>query len=203
MTAKKNEAKLTKTGALVTPRGRLTFFGTPALFKPQLFKNETDQSKAKYQANILFPKDADMSLLKSTVRDRVNATNWTKPEKEKIIRDNEMFHHTGDDPYLSELYENFPVSIRTSVLASKGAPKVYQADLTVCTDETEVYGGRWARLVVNPWCYSFGGKGVTWELQLVQLLAHDKPLGGFARPTVEDSFEPVELDPNDGLEGLL
>jgi Protein of unknown function (DUF2815) len=201
MPIEKNEARLTKTGSIVTPRGRLSFFGAPALFRPVLAKGETDKDKAKFQAMLLFPKDADISLLRTTVKERIMATNWTKAEKDKVISTDAMFHDTRDDPYLNELHEQFPFSIRTG---TRVAPDVRTASLETCLDETQVYAGRWARLVVNPWCYSYGGKGVTWDLQLVQLLKNDEPFTSFSRPRAEDAFEKAELEADgDSLEGVL
>lgn len=203
MTIENNEARMTKTGAITTPRGRLSFFGAPAIFRARVFKDEKDVSKAKYQANLLFPKDADISLLRSTVKERVMAMGWSKAEKDKVISADEMFHKNWTDPYLSDICDEFPISIRTSLLASKGpAPEVRTALLDICTDETEVYGGRWARLVVNPWCYSYGGKGVTWDLMLVQLLQHGEQIGR-SRPRAEDSFERVELDGDKSAESVF
>jgi len=101
-----NAAKMTKTGAIVTPRGRLSFFGKPALFQPQLMKGEIDQKKAAFQAMLLFPKDADISLLRSTVKERVKAKAWTSAEKEKVLKADGMFHKAEDDTYLAEFAED-------------------------------------------------------------------------------------------------
>lgn len=196
MTTEKNEAKTTKTGALVTPRGRLMY---PSLFRRCLMKGETDQSKAKFQATLLIPKDADISLLRTTVKERISA-KWTAAVvKASKIRGG--FLETKNDPRLEEISDDFPTMIRTSGMI---APGVFAADIKECKDEAEVYGGRWARLVVNPWCYDhpIGGKGVSWELQHVQLLKHDEALG-FVRASPEDSFEAVELDKNQSAESVF
>lgn len=196
MTTEKNEAKMTKTGALVTPRGRLMY---PALFRARLMKGETDQSKAKFQVTLLLPKDADLALLQSTVKERI-ATKWT-PNIVKTAKIKGGFLETKDDPRLQDICDDFPIMIRTS---SPTKPGVYTPDVRACTDETQAYAGRWARLVVNPWCYDHpvGGKGVSWELQHVQLLKNDEQLG-FARADAEEAFEPVELDENQSAESVF
>jgi hypothetical protein len=196
MAIEKNEAKTTKTGALVTPKGRLMY---PSLFRARLMKGETDQSKAKFQVTLLIPKDADTTLLLKTVKERINS-KWT-PGVIKTSKIKGGFLQTKDDPKLEELADEFPTLIRTNATM---APGVFTSDVKPCKDETEAYAGRWARLVVNPWCYDHpvGGKGVSWELQHVQLLKHDEQLG-FMRASAEESFEAVELDENQSAESVF
>ena len=169
---------------IATPKGRIIY---PALFKPSLMKGETDESKARFQVALLIPKDAVLAILTQAVIDKVN-DKWSAAVV-KTSKIKKPFIRTEDDPKWMEYADEFPVMIRTN---SKERPGVVMANLKECTDETQVYGGRWAVLALNPFAYDHpvGGKGVSWGLQHVQLLENDDPIGP-GRIRAEDAFEAV------------
>lgn len=176
-----------KTGLIITPKGRLIY---PDLFHKSWMKgeNKTDDSKGRYRATLLFPKAADLSILLKAVNDAAFG-EWGANPKFKVKK---PFLKTEDQPRLAELAADFPTFIRLSSsqkpdIALASAPKV------PVTDESEVYGGRWAviSLNANTWSHDTGGKGVSLYMNHVMLLDHDEPLGS-SRPKMEDVFEAVE-----------
>jgi len=179
-----NKGYVTKSGLVVTPKGRMLY---PGVFHTSLPKGETDHSKATYQLTLLFPKTADMAVLSKMVNDAIEA-KWGKgPYKFKI---KEPFLKTEDQPRFAEHAEEFPVMLRA---ANKQKPAVVFASMKPCDSEEEVYGGRWAAMSLNAyaWDHPTGGRGVSFGLNHVQLLDHDEPMGG-GRVRVEDAFEAVD-----------
>ena len=175
-------------GEVVTPRGRLLY---PSLFKKQLMKGETDESRAKYGVSILL-RDSGLTAMMEAVNEKI-VDKWGADARKKFkIR--MPFIKTEEQPRFSELASDFPVLIRTS---TKDKPGVVYANMKECDEssENEVYSGRWGRLTVNAFAYEHptGGKGVSFGLQHVQLLEHDDVLAG-GRIRVENAFEAVELE---------
>lgn len=183
MTVDLNKGYVTKSGLIVSPKGRMLY---PGLFKPSLPKGETDQAKASYQLTLLFPKTADLGLLAKAVNDCARE-KWGENPKFKIKK---PFLKVEDQPRFAEHAEAYPVMVRAG---NKQKPALVFANLSVCDKEEEVYGGRWATMSLNvfPWEHPTGGKGVSLSLNHVMLLDHDEPMGG-GRVRVEDAFEAVE-----------
>lgn len=184
-----NKGYVTKSGLLVTPKGRMLY---PELFEPTLPKGETDKSRASYQLTLLLPKSADMTLLAKAVNDAI-AEKWGAPPtggyKFKVKK---PFVKTEEQPRFAEYADVYPVMIRAG---SKQKPAIVFASLKPCDSEDEVYGGRWALVNLNAyaWDHPTGGKGVSFGLNHVQLLDHDEPMGG-GRVRVEDAFEAIGDD---------
>lgn len=171
-------------GHYITPRCRMVY---PALLEKSLPKGETDPAKAKYQITLLFPKGADLAALvnaaEKTIADNISA------EKRKTVRIKKPFIKTEEQPRFADLAEDYPVMVRAS---ANYKPQVIRADTQPENDESNIYGGRWCRVSLNPYWYDHptGGKGVSFGLQNVQLLEHDDPIGG-GHVKAEDQFEPV------------
>jgi hypothetical protein len=187
---------------LVTARGRLSY---PHLFKPSAGMGDGGGEGAlRYSTTLLFPDNADISLLQETCY-LIAAEKWGAKWREKFPKlpmpwknstdenQNGIPHYKviGIDP------KEFPVFIRTGSLADFGPPKVVEPDprVRVGSDRAdEVYAGRWARLTVQPYAYERPSKkGVSLGLQNVQLLENDEPLGSMRR-AAEQEFSPVELE---------
>jgi hypothetical protein len=187
------KARRIKSGEIITMKGRLLY---PALFKPSLPRGETDRSKVRYQATLAIPKAYDLKLLSEIVAETIKE-KWGDgaATKHKIKK---PFIKTEDQPRLAEFAEDYPVLIRSN---SKDRPRVVYANLKECTDEADVYGGRWACLLINPYAYDHptGGKGVSFGLQHVQILDNDEPMGG-RRIRAEDAFEMVSEDTAEGAQ---
>src|SRR5208282_4720934 len=167
-----NKGYVTKTGLIVTPKGRMLY---PDLFRKTLPKGETDQTKASYQLTLLFPKSASMGFLLAGVNQTIKDKWGPGPYKFKVKK---PFIDTAEQPRFAEYADEYPIMIRAS--NKKDKPKVAFSNLKICDSEEEVYGGRWAVMCVNPyaWEHPTGGRGVSFGLNLVQLFAHDEPMGG-------------------------
>jgi hypothetical protein len=174
-------------------KGRLLY---PSLFRPHLRRGDT-QDKARYQATLAIPKAYDTKLLSEVVAELIEE-KWGKnaAQKHKIKK---PFVKTEDQPSLAEYAEEYPVLLRSR---SKDRPKVVYANLKECTDEADVYGGRWACLLVQPYAFEHaeGGKMINFGLQHVQILDNDEPMGGRVRVQAEDAFEAVGDDAPDGVQ---
>ena len=179
-----NKGYVTKSGLIVTPKGRMIY---PGVFTASVPKGETDKSKAAYQLTLLFPPAADLTLLTKAVADKIEETWGKGPYKFKIKR---PFIKVEEQPRLAEFAEAYPVMIRAG---NTQKPAAVFANLSPVEDETEVYGGRWATMSVNvyTWDHPTGGRGVSFGLNHVMVLDHDEPMGG-GRVRVEDAFEAVE-----------
>lgn len=187
----------TESGNIHTPKGRMVF---PALFKPQLPKGETDESKAKYQITLLFPEDADLTLLEEAIDEKMADEFKAADIKRGKIKT--PFLDTADQERYAEYADDYPVMIRLNanfkpdVVTPNGKGTVDEDD-----EADEVYGGRWARVSVRPfaWSHPTGGKGVSLGLQNVQLLDHDEPIAG-GRVKGVNEFAPVESNALEDLE---
>jgi hypothetical protein len=172
----------TKAGTLLLPKGRLSY---PNLFVARAMKGEPAE-KAMYGTTILLPGSVDLKLAIAMV-DRAVTEKWgagAKVRKKPFLKSAEKMED-------EELAKAFPIMIRSS---SKQRPGVIFANCDPCTDEEEVYPGRWARLSVRAYCWDHpaNGRGVSFGLSNVQLLDHDERIGG-GRAKAEDEFSPVEV----------
>lgn len=190
----KNAARATESGNIITPKGRMVY---PAFFKPQLPPGEKDPEKARFQATLLIPADADISALEAKVNELVDEN--VPAGKRKTTKIKLPFLATEDSKSLAEYAEDYPHMIRC---AAKFAPDVVtpQGDRTIKEDEEAdwVYGGRWARFSVRPywWSHKTGGMGVSFGLQNVQLLQDDDPIAG-SRVRGTDEFSDASDDLDD------
>lgn len=184
----------TPTGAIVTPKGRLTFVALA-----EKFVSKADKAKGKTQENdgahivcICFPPDVDLTVLKKAVGDTAKEKFGDKVKGLKNpIRD----AAENDRPGHEEGW--FMVRAKTfqapGVIDPEGNPVNKRADGESNDDVKErtleeCYSGRWARISVMPNAYDTeGNKGVNLYLNNVQLLDHDEPLGG-RRSRPEDDF---------------
>jgi Protein of unknown function (DUF2815) len=165
---------------LLMAAGRLSY---PHLFKPSKMPGDSDD-KAKYSTAILIPKNADISLLHDWIK-KAAIGKWGSAVNMDKIKLPVLDHAEKTED--AELAANFPWMIRC---ASQMEPAVTFPNGERCVTESEVYGGRWARVSVNvfTWEHKLSGRGVSVGLSNVQLLAHDDRLGG-GRVNVEKEFE--------------
>lgn len=187
---------MSPSGNVITASGRLCY---PHFFQATLPMNETDPKKARFQTSMVFPKDADLSLLKKLVEDTITA-KWPEYPKcqqdpKKYLKIRKPFLKTVEHPKIGVDPEAFPVLIRTS---SPTRPQIIRGDGSPVTEfeSEDVYAGRWARLSLRLYAYPKNdspniGKGVSFGLQNVQLLDHDEPLAQM-RPLAETEFEAIK-----------
>jgi hypothetical protein len=187
-------AAFEKGGNIITPKGRIVY---PSLFRPSLPPGEKDEDKARFNATLLIPADADYKALQDAVEALIEE-NVPAAKRKSVKR---PFLNTSDSNSLEDYADEFPVMIRC---AAKYAPDVVtpNAQRTYKEEEEadEVYGGRWARFSVRPyfWSHKTGGMGVSFGLQNAQMLDHgDAIAGGRVRGTSE--FESASDDDLDGM----
>ena len=178
----------TKVGTLLLPSGRLSY---PHLFIPKAVTDEPGGEK-KYSTAIMLPPDVDLSLAVQMVEAAANE-RWGK-EAASGKRIKKPFLKHAEKTEDQELAAQFPYLIRCS---SKNRPQIMFANGAFCTDDEEVYPGRWARISVRAyaWEHQTGGRGVSFGLSNVQILDHDERIGG-GRVNAEDEFDPVEIAGN-------
>jgi hypothetical protein len=175
MTIDLTKCRVSKSGNIITPKGRLSF--------PQLFvaKSAPGSDKAKFGCSILLPPTADIGLLKQAA-EKCAKEKWGEKMPSKLKT---PFLKAEDYEY--EGYEQGWVLLRPTSLTKPG---IVDAAGNNVDEDSQVYPGRWAVLSLRPFAYdSNGNRGVSFGLQNVQLLDHDEPIGGRAR--AEDEFEPV------------
>lgn len=179
-------AKLTKSGRVNTPKGRLAFV---TLAEPRAKKDAKPGAKPKYSVAILLPKGADISALKKLAADKAKEkwgdkipAKMRNPIKKCVeCQDKDGNTYAGfDDPRFE--YCIWPTAInKPGVIDGKNQP---------VTDAGDMYSGRWGMLNVHAYWYDMdGNRGISFGLDNVQLLDHDDSLGGRSKATSE--FEAV------------
>lgn len=170
-----------KTGEIFSPKGRLVY---PELLTARPNRKIPD-SKPKFGALLLIPKTADVSAIKNAIEEAARAEHG-KDWKNKKLR--LPLVKTTDEPKLAEYAEDYPYVLKAS--ANQDFPPVVFGPNAkpFSGDRSDIYGGRWAVIAGGAWGYSTGSSGVGWNLNRVQLLDHDEPIGG-GRVTSSDGFE--------------
>lgn len=168
--------KVLESGSILTPKGRLIVFNN-SLFEPQLPRGETDKAKAKFQATLLLPADADLTILKKAVADCAKA-EFSEKQRKGL---KSPFLKTEDQERYVEYADDYPALIRCS---ANYKPDVVNQSSTGNIDEEdapdEVYSGRWARFSVRvyAWDHPTGGRGISLGLNNVQVLDNDEAIAG-------------------------
>lgn len=178
-----NKCRVAASGNIITAKCRMSF---PNLFTAKPFEDGDD--KKFFSLSLLIPGTADISLLKQAAEKCAKEKFGDKmPPKLK-----NPFLKAGDIASSAE-FEGWTL-IRTKTLAKPG---VVDAAGKNVIDEADAYAGRWAVVSLRPYAYDHpkGGKGVSFDLQNVQLLDHDDPLGN-SKPRAESEFEPVDVAEN-------
>src|SRR5262249_31166701 len=102
------------------------------------------------------------------------------------------FLATADFEKLADHAEEFPFFIRMSA-NEEYPPYIFGPDLKPVQDQSQVYGGRWAKIGVRAYAYDAkGNKGVSFGLSRVQLLDDADPIGG-GRVATAEGFEAVNV----------
>jgi len=175
-----------KANQVKTTEFRMSF---PSLIKPRQRKNDNGAVSERYELTMLFPPGTNLTPLKAALRAAMVAKYGDDTKKwprlkhgpAEVIRDFEAYNNNSDKPIAGD-WKGWTI-VRAN--ATKYAPQVFAAQkdssgrFPVVTDEREVYGGRWAKALLNAFTYARqDGKGVTFGLEMVQLLKRDKKFGG-------------------------
>lgn len=194
---------------VVTGKVRLSY---PTLFKARAAEEGQDP---KFSVEILIPKSDTKTIAK--IRKAQNAAA-TAPGADKKLGNvvptwgdekfpGKKFTDTlrdGDDEDESdgrpERAGHWFMNIRSS---AQYKPGVVDKDLDNVIDESEVYGGVYARVSMTAFAFSTqGNKGVSFGLNSVQVLGYGEPFGApreDAAETFADDFEDPDAPDSDDL----
>lgn len=183
-------------GNILTPMARCTY---AFIFKPG--KAMEEGGKQKYQITLLFPKDADLTLLKKAAADAAmekfakelnDATpipnhpqGWTKGM---------LFKSQLRSPFRDQGTKldkpGFESGAFFITCTSDQKPGIVDQNVADILEPHQLYSGCFVRCAVRAFAYATkGNKGVAFGLQHVQKMADGEPLGGRSKPA--DDFEPV------------
>lgn len=176
--AKQKDAK--EKARVLTPEFRVSY---PHVFKPNSIKG----SKPKYSITMLFPKDADLAVVKEAMRQAKIAKfggkeNWPDDLETPVTN--------GDLPKFADK-EGYKGcwAIKASTNEDQ-KPGVVDENVVPITDPAKFYPGCYARAYVYAYVWEFGGKqGVGFILDHVQKTRDGKSFGG-KRPA-DQVFQPV------------
>ena len=164
----------------------------PAVFRP---KHNDLSGKDEYSVVALFPKGADLSKLKAAAQAAVikkfgeDKKKWPKslksPFRDQADRAKE--NDKGEE-VLPQGYEAGAIYIN---MKSAQRPGVVAQDMNEIIDESDFYGGCWARASINAYAYDIkGNRGVAFGLNNLQKLKDDDAFGNRTKP--QDDFSAVE-----------
>lgn len=170
-----------QSGNIVTPIARVSF---PYIFRPQMPSEDNDLKKPKYSAALLFPADADLTLLKEAAK---------KALEDKWGTDSTKWPDNLRSPFRDQsekTVEGYTPGCKFITISSEHKPGLVGADGNHITDETLFYPGAWAWATVHAFAYDKkGNKGVAFGLDNIQKIRDDAPLAG--KPRAESEFAAV------------
>jgi hypothetical protein len=156
---------------------------------PELFhaKSMEEGKPPKYSAALLFPKGADLSVLKNEIKAVVKEAFGDKPPKGLRIG----LRDQGEKDF--EGYEDGAFFLNCS---SERRPALVDRKREAIIDEEEVYPGIWAIVTIKVYAFKPKkgdkyGPGVGFGLQAVQIVKEGERLGG-APANPNEEFEELE-----------
>jgi hypothetical protein len=169
---------MTSTKLIIGP-GRISF--------PHLLEAQEGDNGPRFSTAILLPPTTDLAPLRAALDSAWKAkfgedkAKWPKGDSvntpDKVIK-------KADTQYSNDgslRYPGFDGWFVVNVGCSADyPPEVVDANTDTVTDKRQVYAGRWARVSANAYGYRNKKVGVTFGLNNVQLLKHDKALAGKA-----------------------
>lgn len=182
---------------VLTPEFRVSY--------PKVFKAERNDLNGKDEFSLvaLFPKGADLSKLKAAAKSACEKKWGTDPKKwPKNLRD--PFRKQDDrekedddgNAYLPDGYERGAFYLN---LKSQKRPGLVDAKVQDIIDESDFYGGCYARAQINAFAYEQkGNAGVSFGLNHVQKLRDGDSFGSAVR-NASDVFEAVAGESGGGV----
>jgi len=166
---------------VTTPEFRVSF---PAVFEAKL---NTLSNKEEYSIQMIFDKSADLSDLKKMAAACAKA-KWGDKIPEKLrspFRDGNEYNDTAENQR-DELTDKIFVNSK-----SKQRPGLVDGALQAIIDQSDFYGGCYARATVRAYAYDQkGNRGVAFGLLNVQKLRDGEPFSG--KMKAEDDFKPID-----------
>lgn len=172
-----------------TPHFRVSY---PKVFRPELNKLS---KKEEFSVVALFPKGADLSVLKKAAQDAcekewgADKTKWPPGLRSPFRDQGERIKAAiAEEKAPPAGYEDGAIYLN---LKSKNKPGVVDQNVQDIIVESDFYAGCWARATVFAQAYAqAGNKGVSFYLQNVQKVKEGEPLGGKVAP--QNDFAPIE-----------
>lgn len=186
------------TGNFRTCPVRLSF---PNVFKPvrppKNNANEPDR-EPQYGTTILFPVGADLRVLE------VAAEETLKIRWPDLARAGALHRPFRDQAGKSQFQGYNPGGIFFSANANlQHKPSVIDTSLRPIVDESAIYPGVWAVVVLRPFPFDAKmKKGVSFGLQSVMKICDDIRLGGGSVDVI-DAYEGVSVDPSADISALV
>lgn len=178
-----------KSGNIVTPIARVSF---AHVFKPQQPMANASDPTPKYGVTLLFPAEADLTMLKVAAQEALTGkwgtddTKWPR-NGEGVLLLRSPFRDQGE-----KTYEGYVKGAKFITVETKQKPGLLNQMGQEITDETLFFSGCWCWATVNAYAYDkAGNKGVKFGLTNLQLIAADEALGG--RPRAQSEFEAVQV----------
>jgi hypothetical protein len=154
------------------------------LSRVALFKPRDREGKMKYEVNLLFPKDADLSEIKTAVIEAAKAEWGDKAVellKKKVIKQ-PILDGDGEQGVSKKTGEQYKELegmwfIRCS---SNLQPALFSKQVTAAQEGKDLYSGCFGYAVIHAytWENDKNGKGVSIGLSMVQMARDGEKLGG-------------------------
>lgn len=177
--------------SVMTPKFRVSY---PNVFKPRL---NTMSKKEEFSLTALFPKDADLTVLKDAMKKAI-VDKWGADEKKWPKRLRSPFRDQGErekelDDGSKALPDGYVKGAKFLNLKCYKKPGVIDQSKNDIISPADFYPGCWARATVAAFAYdTAGNQGVSFWLNNIQKVAEGEPFSG--RPKAEDEFAAIESD---------
>lgn len=176
----KDAPKVRKATEVLTPEFRAAFAN---VFTP---KAAAEGQEAKYSMTMLFPKTADISVLKAAVKAAI--TEKWGPEKEKWPKGLRLPFRDGDEKKEYDGYEGMTFC----PTSSKTRPGLVDQNRVAIITPDEFYSGCYARATLQAFAYDkAGNKGVSWGLRNIQKIRDGEAFSG--RVKAENDFDAIPM----------
>lgn len=193
---------------VITPTFRMSFPNLP----PMAPRKDALSGRETYGVTLLLPPGSDLTPFRAALKQAViskfgpDAKGWPKIKRkpDDVITDFAAYNSDSRKPLPGDWTGWTKISASAN---TKYPPDVFHncrtatGDLQRVTDEKEIYGGRWARAVLNAFFYDIkgSGSGVTFGLQSVQILKHDTSFGGRANAAADFSDDTIPAEYRDTI----
>jgi hypothetical protein len=166
------------TGNIRTCPARLSY---PNIFEKS--KASDDGFKSSYGATLLFPKGADLSILRDAAKKAAidefgsKATGLKLPFRDQGEKEGKAGYVAG------AFFFRANSEMQPGILGPDGRP---------LTDPTKLYAGCWCLATVRPFAYSNRQKGVAFGLQNIAKIADDDCFGGMPAAAADEFADVLE-----------
>lgn len=179
---------------VITGKVRLNF---PVLFTPKADKN--DPTKINYSCQLLIPKSdtETMGKIKAAIEEAKKeglSKKWggtMPPNISAPIHDGDGIKPVAGTEYGPECKGHYVINVKAN---ESYKPDVVDGQINPILDQSEIYSGIYARVLINFYAYfNSGRKGISVSFSNVQKLADGTPLGGAPKKSA-DVFGAVQYD---------